>query len=115
MPELGELISVEALAKHLMDGSGQVPIIFTQLRPGDKMCEALLSERESYVAHANARQLLRSVNSPRLAATVLDGILRQLEEACRERCLERMLAAVLRAVPEYQPSEVMQAAGVETA
>ncbi len=115
VPELGELISVEALAKHLMDGSGQVPIIFTQLRPGDKMCEALLSERESYVAHANARQLLRSVNSPRLAATVLDGILRQLEEACRERCLERMLAAVLRAVPEYQPSEVMQAAGVETA
>jgi FlaA1/EpsC-like NDP-sugar epimerase len=105
---------VEALAQHLMDGAGRVPIVFTQLRPGDKMCEALLSDRESYVAHGSG-QLLRSVKSPGLPATVLDEILRQLQQACRQRSLEQLLAAVLRAVPEYQPSASMLAAAGETA
>ena len=43
------------LAQHLMDRPGRVPIVFTQLRPGDKMCEALLSDRESYLTHADAQ------------------------------------------------------------
>ncbi len=37
--------------------------------------------------------------------------MRQLEQACRERSLEQLLAAVMRAVPEYQPSAVVRAAG----
>ena len=115
VPELGKPVPVEALAQHLMDGAGQVPIVFTQLRPGDKMCEALLSDRESYVAHAESGQLLRAVKSPCLPATALDEILRQLQQACRERSLEQLLAAVLRAVPEYRPSALMLAAAGETA
>jgi FlaA1/EpsC-like NDP-sugar epimerase len=115
VPELGELKPVEALAQHLMDCSGQVPIVFTQLRPGDKMCEALLSDRESYVAHADAGRLLRAVESPCLADAVLNEVLRQLDQACRERSLEQLLIAVLRAVPEYQPSAVVRAAGVASA
>jgi FlaA1/EpsC-like NDP-sugar epimerase len=114
VPELGEPVRVEALAQHLMRGSGEVPIIFTQLRPGDKMCEALLSERESYVSRADAGQPLRAVKSPCLAATALDEILQQLQQACRERSLEQLLAAVLRAVPEYQPSALMLAASERT-
>jgi FlaA1/EpsC-like NDP-sugar epimerase len=115
VPELGEPVPVEALAQHLMHGSGQVPIIFTQLRPGDKMCEALLSDRETYVSRADVGQPLRAVKSPCLPATVLDEILQQLQHACRERSLEQLLAAVLRAVPEYRPSALMLAAGGETA
>jgi FlaA1/EpsC-like NDP-sugar epimerase len=114
VPELGESLRVEALARHLMHGSDQVPIIFTQLRPGDKMCEALLSDRESYATRADAGQPLRAVKSPCLAATVLDEILQQLQQACRERSLEQLLAAVLRAVPEYQPSALMLAASERT-
>ena len=115
VPELGELLPVEALAQHLMERAGRVPIVFTQLRPGDKMCEALLSERESYVTEADAGRLLRATKSPCLTAAFLDEILCQLQEACRERSLERLLAAVLRAVPEYQPGAVVQAAGVVSA
>jgi len=115
VPELGAPVLVESLAHYLMDGSGQVPIVFTQLRPGDKMCEALLSERESYVAHADGRQPLREVKSPYLPEAVLDEVLRQLEQACRARSLEHLLAAVFRAVPEYQPSALVQAAAEETA
>jgi FlaA1/EpsC-like NDP-sugar epimerase len=111
VPELGEPLPVEALARHLMangSASGQVPVVFTQLRPGDKMCEALLSGRESYVADADAERLLHAVNSPCLPSAVLDEILQQLQQACRERSLERLLAAVLRAVPEYRPSALLQ-------
>jgi len=115
VPELGEPVPVESLAHYLMDGSGQVPIVFTQLRPGDKMCEALLSDRESYVAHADVNRPLRAVKSPCLPEAILHEILRQLEQACRERSLEQLLTAVSRAVPEYQPSALVQAAGAETA
>jgi FlaA1/EpsC-like NDP-sugar epimerase len=115
VPALGEPKLVEALAQHLMDRSGRVPIVFTQLRPGDKMCEALLSDREAYIAHADAGRLLRLVRSPYLPEAVLDEILRQLKQACRERSLEQLLTTVLRAVPEYQPSALVQAAAVETA
>ena len=115
VPELGEPVPVELLAHYLMDGSGQVPIVFTQLRPGDKMCEALLSDREAYVAHADLGQPLREVKSPCLTEAVLDETLRQLEQACRRRSLEELLAAVMRVVPEYQPSAVVRAAGVVSA
>jgi FlaA1/EpsC-like NDP-sugar epimerase len=115
VPELGEPVRVQTLAHYLMDASGQVPIVFTQLRPGDKMCEALLSDRESYIAHADFGPPLREVKSPCLPEPVLGGVLRQLEQACRQRSLEQLLAAVLRAVPEYQPSVLVQAAAEETA
>ncbi len=79
------------------------------------MCEALLSDRESYVVQADVNRPLREVKSPCLPEAVLNEILRQLQQACRERSVEQLLTAVLRAVPEYQPSAVVQAAAVETA
>jgi FlaA1/EpsC-like NDP-sugar epimerase len=114
VPELGEPLAVKALAQHLMtngpgSAAGPVPIVFTRLRPGDKMCEALLSDRESYVANAGSGQPLREIKSPYLQAMVLDDILRKLQTACQQRSLEQLLATVMRAVPEYQPSALMQA------
>jgi FlaA1/EpsC-like NDP-sugar epimerase len=114
VPELGKPVPVDLLAQHLMT-KGRVPIVYTQLRPGDKMCEALLSEREAYTAHADQGQPLRAVKSPSLSSTILDKILRQLQQACQERSLEQLLTAVLLAVPEYQPSAVILAAAGETA
>ena len=56
VPDLGEPVRMEALANYLITRSPEplrhVKLAFTQLRPGDKMCEALLSERESYAAQA---------------------------------------------------------------
>jgi FlaA1/EpsC-like NDP-sugar epimerase len=107
VPELGEPMPVIALAQHLA-ANGKAPIVFTELRTGDKMCEALLSALESYAS--DEEQPLRPVRSPFLPAMVLDEILQQLELACRERSRERLLAAVLRAVPEYRPSALIREA-----
>jgi FlaA1/EpsC-like NDP-sugar epimerase len=113
VPELAQPVPVVELARHLMTNQSspaarQVPIVFTELRPGDKMCEALLSSRESYAADGAPAAPLRAIKSPNLAAPVLDEILQQLQQACQERSLERLLTAVLRAVPEYQPSILLR-------
>jgi hypothetical protein len=42
-------------------------------------------------------------------------VVQELEQACQERSLEHLLKAVLRAVPEYQPSALLQTAVEETA
>jgi FlaA1/EpsC-like NDP-sugar epimerase len=109
VPDLGEPVPVQAVARYLIAREhSQAAIIFTQLRPGDKLTEALLSGCEAYVGGAGS--LLRSVSSPALPAALLDDILAQLREACQSRSLTRLLAAVMRAVPEYQPSALIQRA-----
>jgi FlaA1/EpsC-like NDP-sugar epimerase len=116
VPDLAEPVRVEALARHLM---AKVPttstVVFTQLRPGDKMCEALLSERESFTVHAGEERQLRPVKSPCLPPAMMDDVLEELERACQERSVDRLLKTVLRAVPEYQPSALMRTAVEETA
>jgi FlaA1/EpsC-like NDP-sugar epimerase len=111
VPELGEPVLVRAVAEYLIAEasiSRELAISFTQLRPGDKMCEALLSGGESYTTSPGSP--LRSVAGPSFPAQTLDQILEKLQQACRERSLRRLLAAVTRAVPEYQPSTVIKAA-----
>src|SRR6202012_5108016 len=45
-PDLAEPVRIEALARHLMAKVATTStLVFTELRPGDKMCEAMLSER----------------------------------------------------------------------
>ena len=110
VPELGGSRTVEALARHLITATvpGKlVPVVFTQLRPGDKMCEALLSSSESYAAPGKSPGLLRPVYSPGVALAALDEVERQLQQACQERLLAQLLKAVLRAVPEYKPSRLI--------
>jgi FlaA1/EpsC-like NDP-sugar epimerase len=111
VPELGEPVLVRSVAEYLIAeaSTGCKPAItFTQLRPGDKMCEALLSNRESY--RSSPDSILRAVSSPAIPTQALNEILKQLQQACRERSLQQLLAAVIRAVPEYQPSTVIKAA-----
>ncbi len=106
VPDLGAPVRMELLARHLI-AQDAIPIVFTQLRPGDKLSEALLSARESYAVQRDATTL-RGVLSPALPVAVLDLALEQLQRACKERSLKRLLPALKLAVPEYQPSAVMQ-------
>jgi FlaA1/EpsC-like NDP-sugar epimerase len=115
-PDLAEPLRVEALARHLMAKVQTTStLVFTELRPGDKMCEALLSARESFAMNPGEERALRLVKSPCLAPAMMDDVLEQLQQACQARSLDRLFKAVLRAVPEYQPSALMQTAVEETA
>ncbi|MGB8539715.1 MAG: polysaccharide biosynthesis protein [Acidobacteriaceae bacterium] len=113
VPDLAEPLRVEALARHLMAKAHSTStLVFTELRPGDKMCEALLSSRESFAGGAGP---LRLVKSPFPAPAMMADVLQELEQACQKRSLERLLKAVLRAAPEYRPSALMQTAVEEPA
>jgi FlaA1/EpsC-like NDP-sugar epimerase len=116
VPELGTPIRILDLAKHLiaqrrpgLNGSEQedeVSIVFTALRPGDKMEESLISARESYVE--GPKGLLRAVHSPALGADELAAGIDQLRQAVQQRDLGHLMQAVLRMVPEYQPSLLLR-------
>jgi FlaA1/EpsC-like NDP-sugar epimerase len=115
VPDLADPLRVEALARHLMAKlHATSTVVFTGLRPGDKMCETLLSTRESFAMPGEAAPL-RLVKSACLPPTIGEEVLGELEHACQERSLDRLLKGVLRAVPEYQPSALMQTAVEETA
>ena len=111
VPQLGEPVLVRAVAEYLIAEASigrKMAITFTQLRPGDKMCEALLSGSESYTAAPDSP--LRSIASPAIPAQALDEILQQLQQASRQRSLQMLVTAVMRALPEYQPSAVIKTA-----
>jgi FlaA1/EpsC-like NDP-sugar epimerase len=121
VPDLGPPIRVLDLAKYLIEqnraeqrrteqsGSAlpqEVPIVFTALRPGDKMQESLISTRETYAD--GQKNLLHSVRTPSPGADELAAALDCLREAVQHRNLSLLLEAVLRLVPEYQPSVLLR-------
>jgi len=105
VPELGRPLRILDLAKFMI-GENEVPIVFTELRPGDKMEESLLSPRESYPEAQTG--LLRSVHSPALSSNELAAALQDLRTALQQRDLSSLLQTVQHMVPEYQPSLLLR-------
>jgi FlaA1/EpsC-like NDP-sugar epimerase len=101
VPELGEPIRILDLAKFLI-GQQQVPIVFTELRPGDKMEESLISPSESYRNVLSGS--LRAINSPAYSFNELSSSLNDLRIAIQQNNLPSLLETVQRIVPEYHPS-----------
>jgi FlaA1/EpsC-like NDP-sugar epimerase len=117
VPQLGEPIRILDLAmrvietrKHELHNTPE--IVFTALRPGDKLEEVLIAQRESWGEETltnYAENILRRVVSPLIPAKDLDDAMNDLRSSLQPRDLHDMLRTVLRLVPEYQPSEVISA------
>ena len=110
VPELGEPVKIVDLAKRLIqeagqDGEAQAEIVFTALRPGDKLSEELISARERTEPTEDSR--LWRVKSAPTSPDVLDSALQAVAEGVRQRNLATLLEALCRVVPEYQPSETL--------
>ena len=101
VPELRAPIRILDLAKFLI-GDKDAPIVFPGLRPGDKMEESLISQRECYRNLPGST--LRAVQSPVLEPEELANGLDNLQSALEQRDLSHLVAAIQRLVPEYQPS-----------
>ncbi len=114
--EMGKLIRIVDLARDLIRLSGfvpdrDIPIVFTGLRPGEKLYEEVITEGENILPTGHDK--VRVFQGPRLSATLVKSHLRELEAALDARDREAALAALRRFVPEYQPPahEDMQPAG----
>ena len=108
IPELGEPLQILDLARRMAGGDTRLSdIIFTGLRPGEKVSEETLSAGE-FTTPTKDRLLFR-VNGRHVAPGALDSALKDLSTAVEAHDLARVLEALLRLVPEYVPSESLSA------
>ncbi len=112
LPKMNEPMKIVDLAKLMIHEEGaqtprRVEIRFTGLRPGDKLEEQLISEREGLEPTSDAR--LRRVTGPPLDAQALDASLSRIAEGVRERRLGMLVAELSLLIPEYQPSATLLA------
>ncbi len=101
--------SAKIAAKHGLaepEKANSISIVFTGLRPGDKLEESLISRRESY--SGQARGLRRQVITPVPLPGQLEIGINALASAVDRRDLEDLLQAILQLVPEYRLGPLVQ-------
>jgi len=110
--DMGEPVNIVELARNLIRLSGLVPdkdvkIIFTGLRPGEKMYEELRLEGEGLkpTAHRKIRTLDGGEHSFGDVQTWLDELSRMVEA----RDMNGLVATLKAIVPEYKVSSEVQA------
>ncbi|MGC8550913.1 MAG: polysaccharide biosynthesis protein [Acidobacteriaceae bacterium] len=107
IPHMGAPIRILDLAHFLMQKHApntNIPIVFTGLRPGDKMDEQLIAPEESLDASTGPAPLSK-VSSPQPPPDLALRIFSELEQAVQQRNVERALQLVQEILPGYQPSD----------
>jgi FlaA1/EpsC-like NDP-sugar epimerase len=102
----GDSIRIAELAQRMIAASGrEIPIVFTEPRPGEKVDEVLLAPDEQLGSPAGF--YVRRIVSP--PQDHLESHLARLEAAIAARDGAVMLRLVSELVPGYQPSALVQA------
>jgi len=111
VPEIGEAFSITELAQFLIEqvsrDMGEVEIVYTGLRAGEKLTERMIARDESFHS-SNLPPLQRAVHYHPVSASTLDLAIEEIEKATEERNLDQLLTAILAIVPAYEPSRQMQ-------
>ncbi len=103
--DMGEPVRIDDLARQMVRLAGLQPeediqIVYTGLRPGEKLHEELFHEMESTIPTAAPGVLLAA---PRVVSgSTIVPILDKLERAARNRDTEQCLNLIRFLVPEYQ-------------
>jgi FlaA1/EpsC-like NDP-sugar epimerase len=106
----GKPVKIADLARQLMDDAGfdpakEIPIAFTELRPGEKLDEEMLFANES--AEPTGDERIRRVRCPLIDAARFDADIAELQESVERRDLSASLEMLVRIVPEYEPSKLL--------
>lgn len=105
IPELPPPVRIEDIARNLIEKSAsRSQIIYTGLRPGEKLHELLLSNKESLL---DGSAPLRVVQSESISPTEATRAIAQLQSAIQSRNLGRLLHAITSLIPAYIPSETL--------
>jgi len=113
VPDLPAPTKILDLAKKLIaeaqpsaaSAAKQIEILFTGLRPGDKLHEDLLSSSE--FAELTTHPKLRRISGPTAAAKSLDSTITLIAEKVQSRDLPALLDAIRSLVPDYHPSDLL--------
>jgi FlaA1/EpsC-like NDP-sugar epimerase len=108
--DMGEPIKIVDLARELIRLSGlepdrDIPIVFTELEPGEKEFEDILTAEEGTIATRHEKIYVARLSSPVPAEQVLHGVgrLRDLAEQGAKADILRLLQEL---VPNYRPSVI---------
>ena len=108
--DMGEPIKILDLAREMIRLSGyepdvDIPIIFSQVRPGEKLFEEILSAEEG-VESTNYEKILRARSSNKMSFEVLMEKINLLIKMSYENNKEEEIIKLLKEiVPTYKPSE----------
>ena len=105
--DMGEQIKVAELAKNMIVLSGLVPdqdirIVYTGLRPGEKLFEELFEETEQ-VKSTSHPKIQRALRSGASSMTAVEQSLMRLELVMSDGDDESLIRWLQQAVPTYQP------------
>lgn len=105
--EMGQAIRIADLAANLITMAGfvpglEIPIVYTGLRPGEKIAEELLTDEEEETLVVRDRIRVAKSAVPDNLGHVLDD----LRQAMREGNRGRIIRALRTLIPTYQPSEM---------
>jgi FlaA1/EpsC-like NDP-sugar epimerase len=112
VPELGPPVGVLGIAEALIRRAGLepyegLPVVFTGLRPGEKLHEELSSGDEA-LEPTQARRVFR-IKPPRMTADEVEDLVSALRRHGAWRDSTELIETIRRAVPEYRPGFVRPA------
>lgn len=112
VPAMGDPVAILDLARRLIKDAGlrpdvDVPIIFTGLRPGDKLTEDLTSADEFLEATSDPELYRVRASKASPEDFTFDSLLSDLMEALHSRDVAALLELVSHLVPEYHPGEFL--------
>lgn len=106
VPDLGGPIRIEKIARSLIRQRGsQSQIVYTGLRPGERLHEKLLSATESVLGDSPGP--LRAIHSDAISHFEAVHTIKKLQSAIRERNFSQLLRVVTTLIPAYAPSETL--------
>jgi FlaA1/EpsC-like NDP-sugar epimerase len=115
---MGEPVRIVDLARDLIRLSGKEPdvdvdIVFTGLRPGEKIKEELLSAGEDVLRTQHEKIMVLGgapEADPIAAAGILDALLTELAQSAEAQDASAIRALLARLVPEYAPDPMTELA-----
>ena len=110
--DMGEPVKIADLATNLIRLSGleperEIKIIFTGLRPGEKLFEELSLEAEGIKATAHDK--IRLLDGGEIGFEQVQTWLDALSTAVEAKNVHQLIQTLLTMVPEYSPSEEIRA------
>jgi FlaA1/EpsC-like NDP-sugar epimerase len=116
--QMGDQIPITEMARNLIQLSGfvpdvDIPIVFTGMRPGEKMYEELVSEDES-AESSGVTEILRIRPLSRLNAESIRRLIDELETAAFDGDRELVLSCFTKLVPTFRSSPEREASVLNT-
>jgi len=106
--DMGEPVKISDMAKQMIRLAGLTPnkdidIIYTGLRPGEKLFEELFHEAESLQGTTHPKIMLS--NTREVDWDDVQKLLAQIRQACAERDVPSLIALLQQLVPEFTPDK----------